>query len=246
MKHYYFTAILLFLHTICLAQNTFPTNGNVGIGTNSPEQPLHIYISSSSKPGGIEVPSETGLKLSRSGTANYSYPESAEFRLGHGGQSVWGSKLDLDVNGSANQNNIPDQHAMTWQYNGNVGIGTINPQNKLHIYQNVPDQAGLVVQGNTINTDLSQHYVAITLDGDYGNGLGNYSQIRSYSNLYSNWGSQLVFYTTASNTVSTLRERMRIDGNGNVGIGTADPKGYKLAVAGNMIAESVKVQLQGS
>lgn len=32
--------------------------------------------------------------------------------------------------------------------------------------------------------------------------------------------------------------------NGNVGIGTTDPKGYKLAVAGNMIAESVKVQLQ--
>lgn len=34
--------------------------------------------------------------------------------------------------------------------------------------------------------------------------------------------------------------------NGSLGIGTADPKGYKLAVAGNMIAESVKVKLQGS
>jgi len=33
---------------------------------------------------------------------------------------------------------------------------------------------------------------------------------------------------------------------GNVGIGARDTKGYKLAVAGNMIAESVKVQLQGS
>lgn len=33
---------------------------------------------------------------------------------------------------------------------------------------------------------------------------------------------------------------------GNVGIGTTDTKGYKLAVAGNMIAESVKVKLQGS
>ena len=33
---------------------------------------------------------------------------------------------------------------------------------------------------------------------------------------------------------------------GNVGIGAYDTKGYKLAVAGNMIAESVKVQLQGS
>jgi hypothetical protein len=33
---------------------------------------------------------------------------------------------------------------------------------------------------------------------------------------------------------------------GNVGIGTQDTKGYKLAVAGNMIAESVKVQLQSA
>lgn len=34
--------------------------------------------------------------------------------------------------------------------------------------------------------------------------------------------------------------------SGNVGIGTTDPKGYKLAVAGNVIAESVKVQLKES
>ncbi|WP_276090973.1 hypothetical protein [Pedobacter sp. JY14-1] len=33
---------------------------------------------------------------------------------------------------------------------------------------------------------------------------------------------------------------------GSVAIGTTDPKGYKLAVAGNMIAESVKVKLQGT
>lgn len=41
-------------------------------------------------------------------------------------------------------------------------------------------------------------------------------------------------------------ERMRITSTGNVGIGTTDPQGYKLAVNGNMIAESVKVQLRGS
>jgi hypothetical protein len=33
---------------------------------------------------------------------------------------------------------------------------------------------------------------------------------------------------------------------GNVSIGTKDAQGYKLAVAGNMIAESVKVKLQGT
>lgn len=33
---------------------------------------------------------------------------------------------------------------------------------------------------------------------------------------------------------------------GNLGIGTTDTKGHKLAVAGSMVAESVKVKLQGS
>ncbi len=35
-------------------------------------------------------------------------------------------------------------------------------------------------------------------------------------------------------------------GTGNVGIGTIDPKGYKLAIAGTAIAESMTVKLQGS
>lgn len=48
---------------------------------------------------------------------------------------------------------------------------------------------------------------------------------------------------TASAEVTPL---MATDGMGNVALGTTDTKGYKLAVAGNMIAESVKVQLKGS
>lgn len=40
--------------------------------------------------------------------------------------------------------------------------------------------------------------------------------------------------------------RLTVNSSGNVGIGTTDPQGYKLAVNGNMIAESVKVKLNGS
>ena len=39
---------------------------------------------------------------------------------------------------------------------------------------------------------------------------------------------------------------MRIDYNGNVGVGTVDTKGYKFAVAGAMVAEAVTVKLQGN
>lgn len=134
-----------------------------------------------------------------------------------------------------------DGHSMNTYVGGNVGIGTSTPQSKLHIYQAAADQSGLVIQGNTINDDGAQHYVAITLDGDYGNATGNNSQIRSYSNLYHYWGSRLAFFTTSSTTASTLLERMRIDSEGNVGIGTQVPK-ENLSVNGKIRALEIKVE----
>ena len=71
--------------------------------------------------------------ISRSGTLNYSYNESAEFRIGHGGPSYYGSRVDLFINGPLNTNNIPDQQVMTWLYNGNVGIAMTNPQSTLDV-----------------------------------------------------------------------------------------------------------------
>ena len=226
-KKYLLTAFGLLLASVVFAQqeNIFPATGFAGIGITNPNVPLNIRSLGDSKPGGVVAPSISVLRLGRNGTSNYSYPESAEFRIAHGGPSIWGSRLDLYINGATNQTDIPDQHGMSWLYNGNVGVGTTNPQSKLHLYQNTPDEAGLIVQGNTINADRAQHYVAITLDGDYGNATGNYSQIRSYSNLYDYWGSRLAFFTTSSSAANTLAERMRIDANGNVGIGTAAPEG---------------------
>ncbi|SMC74954.1 tail fiber protein [Pedobacter africanus] len=176
----------------------------------------------SSNPNGFQVTGTSGnpAYMVIDQTANSG---GKRWRFGHTGAASGFSSFDIL--------NITDGIApLSLAPNGNVGVGTTNPQNKLHIHQNVPDQAGLIVQGNTINTDFAKHYVAITLDGDYGNGTGNYSQIRSYSNLYSSWGSQLAFFTTTLGVVNTLEERMRIDDKGNVGIGVQDPASRKLKV----------------
>lgn len=116
-------------------------DGYVGLGTNDPTSNLHILELSDSRPGGISAPTKSIMKLSRNGTPGSSYNESAEFRLGHGGSNVWGSQLDLYINGTANQSNVPDQQAMTWLCNGNVGIGITNPQEKLAVNGTIHSKA---------------------------------------------------------------------------------------------------------
>ncbi|WPU94317.1 hypothetical protein SNE25_02115 [Mucilaginibacter sabulilitoris] len=123
---------------------TATIDGNVGIGIFTPTTKLQVRELTDSKPGGVTQPSKSVFKLSRSGTSGYSYNESAEFRIGHGGPGAFGSKLDLFINGANNINDTPDQQAMTWLYNGNVGIGVTNPQNKLDVNGRIHSQSVLI------------------------------------------------------------------------------------------------------
>jgi hypothetical protein len=129
-----FIALALLITAFSFGQNTFTNTGtDVGIGTTSPGSKLEVVEATDSKPAGVVAPTKSIFKLSRAGTSNFSYPENAEFRIGHGGPTVYGTKLDLYLNGGANTNGVPDQHAMTWNYDGRVGIGTTTPTATLDV-----------------------------------------------------------------------------------------------------------------
>ncbi|WP_140418733.1 hypothetical protein [Pedobacter sp. AJM] len=213
------------------------SDAKLGVGTTAPTAPLQIMsLGGESRPGGINVASASALKLSRPGTPNYSYPESAEFRVAHGSPTIWGSQLDLYINGAANNTDVPDQQVMTWLYNGHVGIGRTDPGANLHIQNLVGSKPG----------GVNAPTIPVLRMGRAGTASYSYSEAAEFrighggSNV---WGSQLDLYINggANQTETPDQQVMTWQYNGNVGIGTTTPI-ERLSVNGNIRSKEVKVE----
>jgi len=130
---------------------------------------------------------------------------------------------------------------MIFKSNGFVGIGTTYPQTKLDVDISNAGEAKSV--GIFTNTGISNPVNAPSGGlrfSWYGNNLAEIQMVRGNDK---NDGLGLSFHTSQTNSNTTI-EAMRITSQGQVAIGTTDPKGYKLAVGGSMVAESVTVKLQ--
>lgn len=124
---------------------------------------------------------------------------------------------------------------MSMLKNGSVGIGTASPESKLMINGDWADMTG------TITYATNTRGIILNQDGGGGQGMGIWFRqagltagIGSTRVSGGDWATDLRFYTHPSSTTNQniLFERMRINSEGNVLIGTTDDNGSRLQVTG--------------
>lgn len=104
--------------------------------------------------------------------------------------------------------------------NGNVGIGVTNPTKKLEVNGSI----GWGTNGAVLNNDQ-----------------GSSIELRGTGTPYIDFSNDL---TSDYKARLILNSNNVLEVDGNVGIGTANTNGYKLAVGGNVVAEEVVVKLK--
>ena len=189
------------------------TDGNVGINTASPAAKLEISGFSTG----------AGLKLNygnSSGTI-----EAVNFIANGGANGVIGMQMvsagvgDLWLGGSGGR-------TLTLYRDGNVGIGTTSPGQKLHVEDANPrilvkaSSTGFAI--NYLQNDGGTLQTFIDNSAGSGFGFGNYVR-----GIYSTGAYDFITATNAT-------ERMRITSAGNVGIGITNPSS-KLHVVGDTV-----------
>ncbi|MFT3868486.1 MAG: hypothetical protein QM715_08310 [Nibricoccus sp.] len=196
-----------------------PLGGNVGIGTTNPGDKL-VISDGGANAISIRAGETAGLGFNRAVTGGGIYNTSI---------SAWqfsarDSMFTLEGYNGAFSN------PWTVLKNGNIGIGTTTPMQKLSVV------------GGTFNVGSDGDYYGAWLSGgqsvDSYLGLGTWYSQAGYIKWF-NAARRLAIYTTSSGEPVTLQEN-----GGNVGIGTTSP-GEKLSVNGRIRAKEVIVETTG-
>jgi hypothetical protein len=203
-----------------------PTPANVG-GATFFNDAIAMFTCRESNVGNI--PRKPALVLARDGVNTISYANFVRFDLGiYGGYQT---QLDIGLNRDSLKSegdNTPV--VMSLRGDGKVGIGTTAPVEKLDVRSSLPDE---VVNIKVANSDASSF-------------INFYPGRSSDLNAAITWktNTPLRFATAdklENNQVTNFVERVRITGDGNVGIGTNDPGASKLKIS-NSTSDFVDVR----
>ncbi len=118
--------IFLFLPLLALSQNVFPSSGNVGIGVSNPKEILDIH-------GNFRIAGNTFYRMSRRTSKGiYFYRDGAASTTG---TSSWGLEFKDDIDTGDHLLSLKSVGRLRLNIvrNGNVGIGTTNPDARLAV-----------------------------------------------------------------------------------------------------------------
>ncbi len=218
------------------------TMGNVGIGTAAPLSQLHVSGSNATftltnSNGGAGSTSSFNFQ-----TYNSGFPSSSIKAIDEGAYS---SNLTFLTKVRGADNNALAERMRIDTY-GNVGIGTTTPSSKLQI-GSISNTGGIQTASPTL----------ITMDASYGTGvLGTNFKLKLFQDNASNTyglgvsGNLLEISSGSGGGIGLFTNKttqaMTILSNGNIGIGTTNPNGYKLAVNGAAIFTKVQVKATSS
>ncbi|WEA00682.1 hypothetical protein [Mucilaginibacter sp. SJ] len=214
---------------ITYAQNTFPSTGNVGIGTNNPTYKFEVHGNDGGQVAvfGNNGSTNFGLQGSLFIKSNSSTSTAS---LSSGGAN---SGLTFLTNNSGT-----DYVRMQITSTGNVGIGTTTPGSDLTITRNGT--------GMSVNAGSSGYFGTLAFNRESATGAifnptGNAFQINNGNGTDKNLHIQV--YSGSGAGVNP--DALTINGTtSGVGINTASvPAGYQFAVNGGVIATSVTVKL---
>ena len=198
------------------------SSGNVGIGTTSPAFPLHVNTSSDVVGYFKSTDNKASIIIADNDTSGYVSAENDRVSIGYG-NGLSTSNITI-LNGSYN-----------------VGIGTTSPGEKLEITGSTPTAGDTTLNlkvpaGNiTIGVTEMGNILFSSSDASTG-GSGSVAKISTIagdgSGAWTGNGrpTDLAFFTQPLGASATLVESMRIDQDGNVGIGTTSP-GARLEVS---------------
>jgi hypothetical protein len=198
------------------------SDGNVGIGTDSPLSSLSVVTGSNTSGMQIRRNSTTTndyARLSMLVSTSNQVDSTAEIRAVRTNRAVSG---DTDLSFFTNSNSTLGQR-MVIRDDGNVGIGTTAPNSKLSVIT-ASNTDGIQVRRNSTSTD---DYSSIGFRTNNTEG-GNFAEVRGVRTNRVAGGDTDLRFATWSN--GTLSEKMSIRDDGRVGIGTNTP-GTRLNIA---------------